>query len=210
MPVSKALLELHHLPCIAYMSFFCQFDEIYLEANESFQKQSYRNRCYINSAQGQERLTIPLKKANRHHPIRAVEIDYKTPWHIKYWRTIHSAYAKAPFFEYYAEDFWAVFKKKLPSLYDLNHQLLTVCLYHLDIKASLRHTDSYLTHVSTDFTDLRGKIHPKQPNGIIHAPTYVQVFGTSFVGNLSVLDLLFCEGPHAKHLLQQTKTIFVS
>lgn len=202
----KAVIELHFLPCIEYFAVLSQFDEIKIEANESFQKQSYRNRCYINTSQGKERLTIPLIKANRHHPIQKVEVDYKEPWHVKQWRSVQSAYAKAPFFEFYADQIWEVFEKEPKYLFELNEALLTLCLSLIGLPIVMSHTDSYQPVQEEGFTDFRGKITPKGSSGIIHAKEYIQVFGTSFIDNLSVIDLLFCEGPNAIQIIKETKT----
>ncbi len=208
MTIRPRCIELHYLPCIAYFAAIQQAEVLYLEAHETFQKQSYRNRCYLATSQGRERLTVPVLKANRHTPIRAVEIDYREPWHIKQWRTWQTAYAKAPFFEFYADSFWEVLQRRPRFLFDLNEQFLTVCLYHLNLSPTIRHTDSYQREISGAMEDLRDKIHPKRTNGIIHAKQYVQVFGGPFQENLSILDLLFCEGPHALPILQATHASF--
>jgi len=205
---NKAVIELHYLPCVAYFAAIAPLNEVKIEANESFQKQSYRNRCYINTAQGKERLTIPLIKANRHHPIQAVEIDYRKPWHVKQWRSIQSAYAKAPFFEFYEEQIWEVLHRQPKYLFELNQNLLTLCLSFLGLTIKVSHTDSYKPTLDHSFTDFRGKINPKNPNGIIHAEKYIQVFGTGFIENLSIIDLLFCEGPNASQIIKETKTKF--
>ena len=72
---------------------------------------------------------------------------------------------------------------------------------------------SYLNHlIKNDFEknplshvfDLRSQIIPKQPsiNRDFYKPVpYYQVFGSGFAENLSLIDLLFCEGPRATSLL---------
>jgi len=147
---------------------------------------------------------VPVIRANSHIPIQEIEIDYKQNWENQHWRAIQSAYAKAPFFEFYAEDIEAIIFGKYQFLNELNNAILSACLKLLNLKTELGQTDSYLPDYPSSFTDLRNKIHPKSKTGIVHVPQYIQVFGNTFYSNLSVLDLLFCEGSNASQIIQNT------
>lgn len=202
-----ALIPLHYLPCIEYFICILKHEQILLEVNENYIKQTYRNRCCIKTSQKTESLIVPVRKGNSHIPIREVEIDYEQRWVATHWRTIQSAYGKSPFFEHYADLFQAVFKKKFEKLFDLNLDLLTLCLNLLEIDSTLSFTTFYEKVASSPINDFRSTIHPKvsyKNNGLLEPCIYNQVFGRNFAENLSIIDLLFCEGPNARHILLQS------
>ncbi len=202
-----ALLSLQYLPCIEYFACLLKHDKICLEVNENYIKQSYRNRCYIKTSQKTEALIVPVRKGNRHTNIREIEIDYEQRWVANHWRAIQSAYGKSPFFEHYGDLFLAVFEKRLQKLFDLNFELLTLCLKLLQIDSTLSFTVNYEKMVSSPVMDYRDSIHPKvsyENNDLMKPCIYNQVFGRKFAENLSIIDLLFCEGPNARHILLQS------
>ena len=199
------VVELQYFPSITYFSLFIQYENILLEQHENFTKQTYRNRCEILSVNGVDVLTVPVIGGNSKTPIRDVRIDYTQKWVNRHWRAIQSAYGKAPFFEYYAEEFKQVLYQKQTFLFDMNLSLLTVCLRFLQMSAELKFTSDYESFSQNTADDLRSVIHPKKdyPNHIHYLPVqYTQVFGNKFVKNLSILDLLFCEGPGAYQIIK--------
>lgn len=204
-PMKTALIDLHYLPCTVFFAALIRFDVVKIEAQETFQKQTYRNRCYINTAQGSQRLSVPLLKANRHHPIQAVQIDYTNNWHVRHQRSLQAAYAKTPFFDFYASEFWQILLSCPTHLFTLNKKLLLLCLSCLGISCKIEETEVYRSTPLPATADLRGKINPKKNNALAHFKPYIQVFGDKFSENLSILDLLFCEGPNAKQILKETK-----
>jgi hypothetical protein len=202
--VSVALIELQYLPPVSYFTALSKFSEIVVEKHEHYEKQTYRNRCYINTSQGSETLIVPLTSKSGKVKITDVKIDYTQKWLNNHWRALQSAYGNAPFYEYFSEDLHAVLFKKIEHLYDLNYQLLTLCLkwmkWNLPIRESLAYEKSPVSVV-----DLRSVINPKKPEGMaqFYRPAvYYQVFGSKFVENLSLIDLIFCEGPGARVIIQ--------
>ncbi|MEN7549145.1 WbqC family protein [Rapidithrix thailandica] len=204
MKYKTIIIDLHYLPCVEYFVPFLYTDKIQIEANDNFQKQSYRNRCYILTANRVERLTVPVLKANKGLPYREIEIDDKQKWQNQHWRALTTAYAKAPYFEIYADIFREVIYQDHQFVYELNLDLLTGCLKALGIPTKLSQTDSYHQEYTDDVLDLRGQLHPKRECGIVRAEEYIQVFHQSFVKNLSILDVVFCEGPNARNILKNT------
>ncbi len=202
----KILIEAHYLPSIEYFACIGQFEEVHIEAREIFVKQSYRNRCYINIANGVIPLIIPIT----HHgkkPIKDTVIDYHQPWVKNHWNSIQSAYGKAPFFEFYAYNIEAILFKKRKYLLDLNHELLTICLEALKINGKIFHTQSYRERISDEYFDARSIIHHKKNyrEGKFYTPvSYYQIFGRKFVENLSIIDLLFCAGPEAGYIINRS------
>jgi hypothetical protein len=93
-----ALIDLHYLPSVAYFAALHGTEKIILEKKEHFEKQSFRNRCHILTAQGVERLVIPLTSKSGKVLITDVRIDYTQKWLNNHWRTLESAYRSSPFF----------------------------------------------------------------------------------------------------------------
>ena len=157
-----ALIELHYLPSLEYFCALLQFDTIILEKHEHFCKQTFRNRCYINAAQGKEMLSVPLTHKHGKVLISDIRIDQNSRWQLTQWRTITSAYANAPYFEHYADGLEKIIFSKTSFLYDLNHQLLSFCLQSLGIKIQLSESVTYERNLSIFISDLRSQINPKK------------------------------------------------
>jgi len=192
------LIESHFLPSIEYFCALSRYDDIQLEAHEYYVKQSYRNRCYLLAVHGVERHTIPLTGKHGKVPIHAVCIDYSVRWQANLWRTIQSAYAHAPFFEHYRDDLHRVLHSGCRTLIELNEQTLSMCLKWVGWKKSISRSPSY--HPETDRDDFRNVIsdkHDFRNRTFLRVAPYRQVFGNTFVPNLSILDLVCCVGPEA-------------
>ncbi len=198
--MNTVLIECQYLPSIAYFSSLCTAEKIILESKEHFVKQTYRNRCEIMTANGVEKLIVPLTAKHGKVCIKDVRIDYSQKWLQNHWRSIQSAYGKAPFFEFYCDDLKAILFSKKEFLFDLNLELLTICLKWLKLTPEIAASVTYEKEPSKEIFDYRDKINAKNkdlfPSGLISEP-YTQVFGNMFVKNLSLIDLLFCEGPRA-------------
>jgi WbqC-like protein family len=193
---SSLLIELHYLPCVNFFTLLQPYDTVVLEAHETFQKQSYRSRTRILSAQKVENLSIPVLSGNSHVPIRELRIDHSQKWRSIHQRAICSAYGKSPFFEYYAADILTLYDKPVPFLFDFNLSVLTLCLKLLKWNKKILLTTDYQTiepEKNIGISDWRGLIHPKKQT-VTSLKPYQQVFGRQFEPNLSILDLLFCEG----------------
>lgn len=209
MPEEKKILliEPHYLPCIAYFIELCQYEEVCLDIHSYYEKQNYRNRCYIKLSNKIEALSIPIKKEKTKELLKDVKIDYTERWADIHWRGITSAYGKSPFWEHYEPFFEPIFERKFERLLDFQMKLLTVCLKLLNISCQVAFTEDFVEKniERKDLIDFRNQIspkneyHPERQNGKL---IYSQVFGETFVGNLSILDLLCCEGPNAINLLK--------
>jgi len=202
--IMDLLIDLHYLPCIEYFVELTQHETIYLEACENFQKQSYRNRCEILTANKIDILTVPVIKSNSKILIKEVRIDYSQPWQKIHWRAIQSAYGKAPYFEYFADYFKNLYDKKTHFLWDLNLEALTLCLKLLQVKKTILFTSEYNKeaeiHVK-EIEDKRSFFHPKAR--IESQVKYSQVFGREFAPNMSIIDLVLNEGPNGKNLVKK-------
>ena len=174
---------------------------VYIEACENFQKQSYRNRCLFYGAEGVQTLSFPIVHEGGTHkiPITEIKIDYKTPWVQQHERAITSAYRTSAFFEYYQDELFAILESRQERLFDLNMMLTRFFIDKTGILVDLRVTEDY--HRESLFTDLRETVHPKRQNTILAdlglEKPYFQVFSPKygFKSDLSIMDLLFNEGP---------------
>jgi hypothetical protein len=200
-----ALIELHFLPSLEYFCALQKFDHIILEKHEHYTKQTYRNRCYINTSQGAKVLTVPVTEKHGKVFVKDVRIDYSTNWQNNHWRTLLSAYKKAPFFEHYEDSLHRHMYKNHQFLYELNLSLLSFCLTSLKSNVIISESVAYTKTPEQSVVDLRSVIQAKKAYStrpFYEADSYHQVFGNMFVPNLSLIDLLFCEGPNAGSLIR--------
>jgi len=179
---------------------------VVVERHENFNKQSYRNRCTIYTANGLLDLIVPVAKSEKTKvPVTEVEISYDTPWQKQHFKAIESAYRRSPFFEYYIDELMMFFDRRHRYLYDLNMNILQTVCNLTDIPFRIQESDAYRKPTDCKgIIDLRNKIHPKVTT--TQTDTYVrytQVFADrwGFKPNLSILDLLFNTGPEAKSLI---------
>jgi hypothetical protein len=199
---AACVIELHYLPSITYMRLFFQYDEVFVERHEHYQKRSYRNRAQILSAQGPQVLSVPLVKGkNQQQPITDVLISYDTPWHSQHWHAIQTAYGSAPFFIHYSEDIRDLLYRKMSTLFELNQSILTWLHAQVHAPTRINATSDY-DKVLHGLVDMRECITPAKN---IATPDYPQVFTDrlGFVSNLSVLDLLMHLGPECYQYLNR-------
>ena len=205
--MQSTLIELHFLPSIEYFCALVPFEKISLERHEHFTKQTYRNRCHILTSNGPGKLTIPLTSKHGKVMITNIRIDYTERWQDNFWRTLVSAYAKAPYFEHYADELRKEIFYGHPFLYDLNFRLLSLCLSWLNWNKTILETDRYEKIPDSATTDLRSVISAKKDfreRNIYRPQPYQQVFGAAFSPNLSLLDLVFCAGPDCTTLVNHS------
>lgn len=205
--MSSVLIELQFLPNISYFALMLQYEQVILEQQEHYEKQSFRSRAYIHGPHQIETLSVPVLNGTSKQLIRDVKIDYSQHWHIKNWRTITAAYAKAPYFEYFAPYLEKSFATKHTFLWDLNYELLTTCLKLMKFNPNFTFSETFDNQIHNDTLDARSAIHPKQKTDIssFFCPfVYQQNFGSNFVPNLSIIDLLFCKGTETKMILQKS------
>jgi hypothetical protein len=202
-----ALIEAHYLPSIAYFAAISRSDTILLERYEYFIKQTYRNRCRLNTANGELDLIVPVTSKHGKVVITDVRLDFTQKWLNNHWRTVQSAYGKAPFFEYYGHDLHEALFKKVGFLYELNYMLLSMCLNWLQWDMPIKETKYYTQEASNDVLDLRSAVNPKKSDQVYefyYPVMYNQVFGSTFVENLSLIDLVFCVGPGAGKIVRDS------
>jgi hypothetical protein len=190
----SALFSTAYLAPVEYFQYLKTAGKVCIEQHEYYQKQTYRSRCRIATANGIMDLSIPVEKRN-HTLIRDIRISEHSDWQTLHWRSIEAAYNSSPFFEYYADDFRPFFEKKWLFLWDFNMELLHKILELLDIETEILLTETYEPQTGEETLDLREIIHPKK-EASIPLKSYYQVFATKFgfIPNMSIIDLLFNMG----------------
>ena len=215
-----------------------------MEACENYQKQSYRNRCRILTANGPEALNVPVVHENGTFslPIKKIRVEYSTPWVLRTERAIESAYSSSPFFIYYRDALFDILDSHPATLWELNRRIIDFFCAKIGIAPQIRETTAFIQpsavrisppqagltappicdgplplHPWADMAsggdilmaDYRNSIHPKRQNTIMRdlglERPYWQVFREKFgfIPGLSIMDLLFNEGPDSILWLKQ-------
>lgn len=188
-------LSIAYFPPISYFSLLSKGD-VFLEAHETYQKQSWRNRCRILTANGPEYLSFPVihVEGTFKHPIGETLVDYKTPWLLRHKRAIDSAYRSSAYFDYFRDPLYAILDSKPERLWDLDSEIINFFCDALRIARP---------GITSEYAGPCVDIHPKHTDPVYKENPYFQVFGQKwgFTGNLSIMDLLFNEGPDGVTLL---------
>jgi hypothetical protein len=205
-PSTTAFIDLTYLPNLEFFVSILEKDSLLVDENALLHKQSAFNRTYLMMTNKVELLSIPLQKARKRQLYRDVKIDYNQKWQQVHLRGIRSAYGKAPFFEYFFPDLERQYLKNPAFLWDLNCDLLTVCLKLAQLSISIE--KKIVNSSELDIVDLRHLTRERadySTRTIYNPHPYPQLFGADFVPNLSIIDLLFCEGPATKQVLELSR-----
>ncbi|WP_353777738.1 WbqC family protein [Winogradskyella sp. 3972H.M.0a.05] len=198
------LLHLAYFPNIAHFASMVQSDAINFEVCDTYTKQTYRNRACIYGANGKLQLNIPVNHSQKERQLyKDVRIANDTKWQSQHLKSLQSAYRTSPFYEYYEDELSPLFETKAEFLMDFNFKCLNVIADCLQLDLNYTLTETFKKD-SIDMLDYRSLIHCKKEVSQ-NLQSYTQVFSDKhgFIDNLSILDLLFNEGPNALNYLEQ-------
>ncbi len=203
--ISKVLLSTAYFPPVSYMQVMLKANHTEIETQETYHKQTYRNRCEIATAGGRFPLVVPVSKPQGNHTKTSdILISYRENWQQKHWKTLTSAYSSSPFFMYYEDIIFPLFQINTPLLLDYNRNILDTILKVLEVSPKITYTSSFAKNPK-DCLDLRQEINPKTRRQKFGIKPYPQVFENqnNFLEDLSILDVLFNLGPETLEYLSR-------
>lgn len=194
--MNSIILSTTYFPNIDYCGILKTSDKITIDLGEHFVKQTFRSRTEVLGANGKLKLVVPLIKWRNNTSVKDIKISYSENWQKIHWKTMESAYRSSPYFEYYEDKLKEiVLNQKFEFLKDLNKLTLDFTINELSLSPEIICSNDYIENAAKE-TDFR-KIGQKRT-----FKNYHQVFNpSSFVENLSFIDLICNEGPNAIHLL---------
>lgn len=200
--MNNILLYPTYFPSISHYIAMIAAESVTFEVEDTFQKQTNRNRMYIYSPNGIQMLNISVKHNDANNNFKDIKIDNQYNWQKNHFKSLEAAYKNSPFYEYFIDDLQPIFEKKHEFMLDLNFEIFETINDALRISIPFDKTTEYF-HQVTDKTDFRYLVNGKKD--ITQIEPYTQVFDNKhgFINNLSILDLLFNEGRYAVDYLKQ-------
>ena len=167
------------------------------ELNQNFNKQTLRNRTYIYGPNKILKLSIPIKHSKESFTLENTLIENDFQWQKDHWKSIQSAYKSSPFFEFYEDGLRNLYFNNYNKLSVFNIECIKLVYEWLDISAKSSFTKTFKEKYNTEI-DLRDMSEKNFDDKFI-VKEYIQVFSPNhgFKNNLSILDLVFNQGPNS-------------
>ena len=193
----EVLLSTTYFGPIQWYQKLYRAEHVVIEQWESFQKQTYRNRCLIATTQGIQALTVPVVRGET-SLMKDIRISDHGNWRHLHWNALQSAYGESPFFEYYQYDILPFFTQRWDYLFDFNEAIRQKMCELIDISPQVSLTGSFQPKADHDFREAINPKHPA-PDADFESRPYYQVYQQKhgFLPNLSILDLLMNTGPES-------------
>lgn len=197
---TQPIFSVFYFPPIEFFHHVINSEDLTFDIGENFVKQGYRNRCSILGANGKLNLIVPIIGKGVRTPMKEVKIAYFENWQKIHWKSIESAYRRSPYFEYYEDEFYPLFHNYQPEkLVDFNLKILELIFRVLEMECKINISEKYI-EMENSAANYRTLSPKKSPD--LSFEKYIQVFQQDdFIENLSILDLIFNEGPNARQYL---------
>ena len=196
------LIHPNYFPNIHQFTQIIKADNILFEVSDNYQKQTFRNRTYIYGANGKLGLFIPVIHTHKNRELfKDVKISYDSNWMDLHLKSLQSAYRSSPYFEYFEYDFIKLYSEKEKFLADFNIKCIKLISNLLDLDLDYKISNEYVEKTN-DIIDLRDLSNARKEKKI-DTPKYIQVFESKhgYINNLSILDLIFSEGPNSVSII---------
>jgi len=188
---------------LEYFWHFVKNNKVSIDVSETYVKQSFRNRAEIYGANGKLNLSIPVVRPfGAKSKTNQITFSDGENWKKNHWKSIESAYRRTPFYEFYIDQIHDLFFKDYDKLIDLNIALTKHLIDKLGIDCEI---DILSQSPPLLDNDLRLNLSPKKESQF-KSPSYIQTFSdrNPFIKNLSILDILFNEGPNSICILEES------
>jgi hypothetical protein len=192
------LIHPTYFPNLAHFVAMLNADTLYFEVCDNYQKQTFRNRTEIYGANGKLALTVPVSYTQKNRQLyKDVKIANENNWQQQHLKSLQSAYSMSPFFEYYIDDLIPLFEKQFDYILDFNLNCFEILKDCLQLNVITIHTQTFEKEPKgkKDFRPLVNRNYE-----VNTFRNYTQVFTQKhgFISNLSILDVLFNEGPNTE------------
>ena len=147
-------------------------------------------------------MNVPVNHTHKNRQLyKDVQIAADEDWQIRHLKSLQSAYRTSPYFEFYEDLLLPFFQMKFKFILDVNFECHELIQNILNLDLNYEETSSY--QHDTCLTDLRYLVNSRSEQAKPLQP-YPQVFDykRGFENNLSILDLLFNEGPNTVSYLK--------
>ncbi|MEX1191740.1 MAG: WbqC family protein [Brumimicrobium sp.] len=194
------IFSTNYFGTIPYFQALAQFEEVTIDMHEFYKKQTWRNRTQILGSNGPMYLSVPvLRPEGSKSTVRDIKIANETNWRKDHWKAIESSYKHAPYYFYYGPLIKNLIYQDIENLVKFNDSILRTILNWLDLKVEINFSKEYIPPLSTK--DYRVALDQKTYT--TKQRKYIQVFSDKlpFSPNLSIIDLLFNEGPLTRNFI---------
>lgn len=226
-----AILQSNYIPWKGYFDLISRVDEFVIYDDMQYTKRDWRNRNKIMTEQGLKWLTIPvLVKGKYYQKIQETKVSDRD-WAIKHWKAICQNYSKSKFFERYRDIFEDIYLNcNDDGLSEINYKFIVAINGILGINTRIRWSHEFILDDERS-ERLLGICLACNANEYVSGPAakdyldesifeskgikiswmdytnyeeYEQRY-TPFEHGVSILDLIFNEGPNAYKFMKHVE-----